>query len=63
VRIADRSHQLRLADNQLAQAETCANIAKTVEDSTLKSIYLRMSELHRDLHLEMKRLADWKNDG
>ena len=44
----------------LEMAEECAHLSRTLEDAELQSIFARMSELHRQLHEQEEKLADWK---
>lgn len=48
-------------NGNLDMAERCAEISQTTSDTTLRSIFGRMSELYRQLHEEEEKLADWKS--
>ena len=49
-------------DDHLKAAKDCERLAQTTEEPILRSIYWRMSELHRLLDFEVKRLTDWHRD-
>ena len=43
----------------LELSEWCAQISQTANDATIRSIFARMSELHRLLHAEEEKLSEW----
>ena len=47
-----------MGDN-LEQAELHARMSETANDETIRSIFARISELHRLLHAEEEKLAEW----
>ena len=43
----------------LKLSEQCAEMAQVANDEAVRSIFARMSELHRLLHAEEEKLAEW----
>jgi hypothetical protein len=41
-------------------AQRCAQISRTANDETVRSIFSRMSQLYHELHEQEERLVDWK---
>lgn len=44
----------------LDMAERCAQISRTADDETVRSIFARMSQLYQQLDEQEEKLADWK---
>jgi hypothetical protein len=43
----------------LEQSELHARMSEAANDATIRSIFVRMSELYRLLHAEEEKLAEW----
>lgn len=43
----------------LKLSEQCAEMTQIANDATVQSIFAQMSELHRLLHAEEEKLAEW----
>jgi hypothetical protein len=46
-------------NENLELSEHYARISETANDATIRSIFARISELHRLLHAEEQKLAEW----